>query len=533
MAPKVIPDEPKGDAPPKEVRIRTKTREPETDPTLGVAVKVVRTGTPRHRLVTIGDSLTHGFQSGAIYNTDLSYPAIIAWELGWYQQFRRPHYEGFGGLPLNIEYLVRNLEGEFGESIDLLEVPLAALRVRHLMDEVEDWWERRVGSEPPNVAEINHNLGVYGWDLRDALVLTARKSLDAIERPKDQFLSQSVENANERAAVRVLASARGGLDLTPFQAAAALGAEGTEETAGKGPGIETLIVFLGSNNALSTVTQLRVSWSDKGYDDPDVKGRYNVWRPSHFAKEFDLVAAEVEKIQARHVIWATVPHVTIAPVARGVGAKERLGSRYFPYYTRPWIEDKDFDPANDPHLTGQQARAIDSAIDDYNDHITSVVRSARGRGLDWYLLDVCGLLDRLAARRYALDPSARPDWWTPYELPPELQALSPVPDTRFFRSDAGGRTMGGIFALDGVHPTTIGYGIVAQEFCNVMARAGVVFRSRGDTPRPTPVRVDFGRLVRLDSLISHPPVSLGSDLRLIGWLDERVDFLRRLMSRLS
>jgi hypothetical protein len=55
----------------------------------------------------------------------------------------------------------------------------------------------------------------------------------------------------------------------------------------------------------------------------------------------------------------------------------------------------------------------------------------------------------------------------------------PVPDTRFFCSDETGRTAGGIFALDGVHPTTIAYGILAQEFCNVMAKVGVVFRTPG------------------------------------------------------
>jgi hypothetical protein len=32
---------------------------------------------------------------------------------------------------------------------------------------------------------------------------------------------------------------------------------------------------------------------------------------------------------ARHVIWGTVPHVTIVPIARGVKGKVRPGSRYF------------------------------------------------------------------------------------------------------------------------------------------------------------------------------------------------------------
>lgn len=68
---------------PQDVEIRFEARKPITDPTLSIAVNTSKVGTPQHRLVTIGDSLTHGFQSGAIFNTQLSYPAIIAKEMGW------------------------------------------------------------------------------------------------------------------------------------------------------------------------------------------------------------------------------------------------------------------------------------------------------------------------------------------------------------------------------------------------------------------------------------------------------------------
>ena len=44
--------------------------------------------------------------------------------------------------------------------------------------------------------------------------------------------------------------------MTLLDAAAALGADG---------GIETLIVFLGANNALGAVTDLRVAWSGDDY----------------------------------------------------------------------------------------------------------------------------------------------------------------------------------------------------------------------------------------------------------------------------
>ena len=519
---------------PDEVNVRLTPREPTWDPTLGVPVEASSGGTPRHRLVTIGDSLTHGFQSGAIFNTDLSYPAIVAWELGSYPQFRHPNYSGFGGLPLNIEVTVRELELKYGRTLDWRELPRALYFLRNLLDEIEDWWERGGGSQSPNAKGINHNLGVYGWDLRDALERNADRCLAEIDAPTDQLLSQIVENANQRAALRVLSSARSpeGPALTPLAAAKALGDEGSVGTGDDSEtgGIETLIVFLGANNALSSVTELRVAWSEDGYDDVNEKEQFTVWRPSHFAREFDLVVEEIKKVRAQHVLWATVPHVTIAPIARGVTkSKVRPGSRYFPYYTRPWISDKDFDVRNDPYITAAQARAVDSAIDQYNDHIALRVKEARKENRDWYLVEIAGLLDRLASRRYLEDLAAIPDWWRPFDLPPDLRMLDPVPDSRFFQSGARGRMAGGLFSLDGVHPTTIGYGVLAQEFMNVMQLAGVPFRFRDDTTaRPQPISVDFRRLILLDTLVSNPPESLSSNLQLIGWIDERLDVVRRL-----
>ena len=82
---------------PEEVVVTDSPPEPVWDPTLGIEVEPEAQGTPSHRLVAIGDSLTHGFQSGAIHNTDISYPAIIAHEMGWSRFFRYPSYNGFGG----------------------------------------------------------------------------------------------------------------------------------------------------------------------------------------------------------------------------------------------------------------------------------------------------------------------------------------------------------------------------------------------------------------------------------------------------
>jgi|GEM_PF-3882415 len=59
-------------------------------------------------------------------------------------------------------------------------------------------------------------------------------------------------------------------------------------------------------------------------------------------------------------------------------------------------------------LTATEARAIDSAIDQYDQAIADVVKAAPSDGLDWYLLDLAALLDRLAHRRYLEDAAARP-----------------------------------------------------------------------------------------------------------------------------
>src|SRR4051812_16906292 len=96
---------------PDEVEIHDSPREPVTDPTLGIDVAAREPRPARHRLVTVGDSLTQGFMSGAIHRTDISWPAITAYELGLTaEQFTYPSYEwptGPGGLPIDLERLAR------------------------------------------------------------------------------------------------------------------------------------------------------------------------------------------------------------------------------------------------------------------------------------------------------------------------------------------------------------------------------------------------------------------------------------------
>jgi hypothetical protein len=527
-----------------DVPVHWEPRRPVEDPTLGVTVEVDRSGRPAHRLVTIGDSLTQGFMSAAVFRTDLSWPAVVAYELGLRagEGFRYPVYEppgGPGGLPLDLERFVRGLESRVGDRVDWYDVVRALRFVQSYMDRVEDWWERGPGSDAPQVNAPYHNLGVYGADLLDVLLLDADRIAARLEKPSsDDPFVQVVDRDNDRVWRVVLDSCRApdGTARTVLEAARAMGEEGT--TDGKaGPGIETLVVMLGANHALGTVVDLDVRWTPDDYLDqpPEArlasKGPFNVWQPAHFAEEWGLLVDSLDAINARHVVVATVPQVTIAPIARGAHGKISRYSRYFRFYVRPWIADDDFDPGRDAHLTADEARMVDSAIDEYNATIIESVRTARRGGRDWYLFDLGGLLDRLATRRYIEEPAARPPWWTPYPLPPEVTALTPTPNTRFFRSGPDGRTDGGLISLDGVHPTTIGYGIVAREITRLLRdHARVPFFTQDGAHRPAgTVEVDFARVLASDTLVGRPPRALTSTLGLIGWLDETIDWVDRLL----
>jgi hypothetical protein len=109
-----------------------------------------------------------------------------------------------------------------------------------------------------------------------------------------------------------------------------------------------------------------------------------------------------------------------------------------------------FDPSEDPHVAANQARAIDSAIDQYNDAIADVVNrsrsdiSARGILSTWLGSSTVWLptdISRTQSRARVGGPH------TP--LPPELVTLNPDPDSRFFSVGPTGRLTGGLLALDG------------------------------------------------------------------------------------
>jgi hypothetical protein len=508
---------------------------------------------PKHRLVAVGDSLTQGFKSGAIFEPELSFPAILAWEMGIDEEdFRFAPFNGEGGLPINIEYLLRRLDEEFGEDVNFLELPVATYKLLRWMDDTEDYWERGPGARPLAYAGPYHNLAVWGFEIQDAYQLTAKLCQQITSESTSNWFKQIPEHAMMRTALRILNPSHSNApqDLQATQMTR------TKQLADDG-GIENLIVFLGANNVLPSVASLKYQESTNG-DVAEInpyKRNATVYLPQHFEQLLTTLMQETEQIgNIERVFWGTVPPVTIPPITNGVGGRmtSSMGllspyennddpqwhRRYFRYYTRPWIPEQKFNPKDDPHLTGQEAIKIDGMIAAYKNILLRKIkehndrRRANGDRENWFVVDIHWALERIAFRRYKEDPSVPPPpGWSPYELPGAYEPLQLT--TQFLRAEQGRRIQGGIFSLDGIHATTAGYGLIAQEFMNVMQDNGVkFFWGDGGTLRVRPVTVDWNRLLRRDSLISNLPYTLDDLWEKLVDGDQLVDVFKRALRAL-
>jgi len=475
------------------------------------------------KLVTVGDSLTQGFKSGAIHETELAWPTFVAEALGARpHQFRKPDFSGGNGLPLNLEALIRRMEKYVGKRLDWFDLATAAGVAHFFLDETEDYWERGEGSQAQGKPVYHHNLAVWGFELADAFGITEAGCRRAMPRARDHFRTgdQIPEFAMYRTARRTLNPS-----LSPdYEDYTQM--DWVEEIARREKGIQNLVVVLGANNCLGTVTSLDIRMSHSAdLHKPAHLRKANLWDPDHFRRLLDRMVRRLENLETalpansrvKRIFLGTVPHVTIAPVSRGISlgspaARSYQGSarKYYEYYTHFWIWDDDFkkEPHAFAHLTREEAFFIDSIIDEYNEAIRA---HAAAKG--WGIIDVCELLDSMAFR----STSGQAAFEFPEGLKSALKANAATKDrvdadgkvhldARYFRvrpreRKRATRYEGGLFSLDGVHPTTVCSGIAADVVRQALKDAGAEIDE-----------INWKRAVDQDSLLNTPPPLL-EDLR--------------------
>jgi hypothetical protein len=484
------------------------------------------------KLYTNGDSIAQGFMSLAAARTELSFSTLIARCFGLAPgvDYLLPAW-GAGGIPINIERLLRTLERLYGSDISgVIEWPSAVVTINQMMDEVEDYYERGPGNialPQAGPTQWFPNVAVAGFTIADAWLVTPRWCLRRIaseEAERGLFTEAgdgffALPNRRfERTAHAVLNPSRSS-DFNDFSQLQWLKFHVERE------GIENVLLWLGSNNALGTVVRLRIAETGSAPKHPlemtvDERNPYNLWTPQHFEDEYDELLRRVHEILSSDanrtpdckVFVATVPPVTIAPLAKGVGGELRVpdpfgvvqpSAIYYEYYTFVIFG---LDYARRGHrLTQAEALHIDRYIAQYNASIRSLVdkyntlSEEAGRGVQYIIVDIANQLLRLAFKRNNGQPT--------YPMPPEVldkasQLGRPVVSTAYYHVDRRGVLQaGGVFSLDGVHPTAIGQGLIAHEFIQTLEQSGVAI----------PRRLDWDAIFASDSLYANP-ISLMPEL---------------------
>jgi hypothetical protein len=118
--------------------------------------------------------LGYGLQSGAVLNTDLSFPRLSRTNWGgWINSGTRAIPAAPADCHSILNTSLRDLENRFGSETSGFELQFARFRSRQLLDGLEDYWERGPGGVVAVLAGYMHAVGIYGWDLRDALSKSA------------------------------------------------------------------------------------------------------------------------------------------------------------------------------------------------------------------------------------------------------------------------------------------------------------------------------------------------------------------------
>lgn len=463
----------------------------------------------KHQLVAMGDSMPQGFKNGGIYRTDLSFPAILAKSMGEDVQFDRPSFSAQAGIPINMEVLIRGLEEEMGSEINLWNSVQAGRYVYRTLRRIKSYWEGHL--KPLEIERDTpfHNQGIWGFSISDCWLIDEAHSRNYIKENRVQYSVFNVlpDNAMYTTARMVLNPS-----FNPeFENKTMV--DNVVDLQNDG-GIENLILCIGHNNIVGAATKLTIALSEESdLNAPYSKRTCTVFRPEHFEQELRTLYEKMVGLNIRRVFVPTIPYVTIPPAIRGVNLDDSAPKDgHFDYYARFWIWDEDFDPEKHPHLTRQEAIFLDQTVDQYNQIIKTLADE-----FGFFVVPVGRYVRTAARRRKQLDKIAPfpDDFIKALKNNPKTSFLvdkdgNPRISTDYLRLDkeTGRIDRGGIFSLDGLHPSTIGYGLIANIYRMSMQKHGVKFKE--------PIDWDF--VIENETLVTDPPLLMHDLRRLLRFL---------------
>jgi len=465
------------------------------------------------KLFTIGDSLSQGVMSFSAAKPEKAFNTLIA-NLMDIEDYSYLKWEEGKRLPLDVESIMRQLMKKHGNDLKYRHLVPMFLKILSEVDKTEDYFERGPGGIVEKVdtnREWFHNLAVSGMEVAEAFNVTSSFCKEVVRKSskgEDNFF-QAPNQSFYRIARRVL-NPQNKPDYDDYTALDWLGHHARTK------GVENVILWLGANNALKTIVEMKVKPSNfKGSRDhwhmsKDEKA-CNLWHPDDFQADYEELMTRIKSAMKDNVCkdWkifvATVPLLTICPLAKGMGEKrhviepgvnqEKRKALYYQYYTYfPLALDRA--KALDLILPFSDALFVDRTIQKYNQIIRSLVEKSNGEGdKRFYLVDTCRMLGDAAWKR---------NYGTPYyDFPDYVNYRYPPVNTKMYHADRQGNLKkGGLFSLDGVHPSAIGQGIIAREFLKVMTQEAKLTINK---------TLDWAKIYESDSLYCQP-ISLMEDI---------------------
>lgn len=470
----------------------------------------VRSAVAPLTIVALGDSLTQGFQHGAMQRPDWSFPAILARSLGLEvpTAHRVPAFPG-AGHPLNLEHLMRRLGDQLSPAIAPHQwwLRLPTLLPAYI-GELEDYYERGPGSKPSGSDTYFHNLAAWGFRVHEAHNLTPRMCTAIIKQQEGRIQDDllGLPSAPMYRAAQCV--------LNPAGTAArehATMIENLRALAGQ-ERIDVLTLWLGANDCLGTILELRINDMPSNYQgsDPLARRVFNLTSAAQFERDYQQLADQIAAILTDNpgrgqVYVATIPHVTILPLTNGIGRQE---GKYFERYGRFFRNDTNHAGAFARTLSRDQVIHVERRIETFNDTIRSVAKAHA-----WTLVDIAETFDQLAVKRnHHHDDPGRPlrDYLGQRGFADHaLLGLERVPSILAYAIQAGPdgarRSSGGLISLDHAHPSTLGYGLIAERFLQEIQA-----QNPGDDQLQR-AHIDWDAVFLHDTLEQDPP-ALWADL---------------------
>jgi hypothetical protein len=107
-----------------------------------------------------------------------------------------------------------------------------------------------------------------------------------------------------------------------------------------------------------------------------------------------------------------------------------------------------------------------------------------------------------------------------YQFPEAWKKWPHFPDAGYYNVDSNGAVIrGGLFTLDGIHPSALAHGLLANEFRSSMEKAGVSFNKE----------IDWNEIRSRDTLYEKPITLMGELYR----HEKFAHFVAKLLNFLS